>query len=87
MTEETGQKPTLKVLPKDLRPRLFGVLIGIIGFAEEKRKVKGNSDRSKLAWSRICISAISAAGDLLRDVDLDDLEARLTVLENRDLRY
>jgi hypothetical protein len=80
---ETNVKPTYTVSAKKHRTRLFTVLDGIIGFSEEKRLLKGNSDRVKQQWSRIAVSAISAYGALLHDYDLEQLEERLTQLERK----
>lgn len=86
MTEnqyETNVKPTCTDSAKKHRTRLFIVLDGIIGFSEEKRLLKGNSDRVKQQWSRIAVSAISAYGALLHDYELEDIEMRLTTLESK----
>lgn len=83
MIEESMDKPTLAVHPKDHRKRLFSVLDGIISFADEKRILKGNSDRTKQNWSRIAVSAIQAYGSLLRDSDLEQLNTRLEALEQK----
>jgi hypothetical protein len=80
--QETEQKPTCTVSAKKRRTRLFTVLDNIIGFSEEKRVLKGNSDRAKQQWSRIAVSAISAYGSLLHDCELEDIEKRLDVLES-----
>lgn len=80
---ETEVNPTCTVSAKKHRTRLFTVLDGIIGFSEEKRLLKGNSDRVKQQWSRIAVSAISAYGALLHDYDLEQLEERLTQLERK----
>ena len=80
---ETDVKPTSSVSPKDCRKRLITVLDAIIGFSEEKRTLKGNSDRSKQSWTRIAVAAISAYGALLHDCDLEQLEERLTKLESK----
>jgi len=80
---ETDDKPSCTVAAKKRRTALFVVLDGIIGFAEEKRLRKGNSDQIKQQWSRIAVSAISAYGSLLHDYDLEQLEERLSQLENK----
>ena len=84
MTEnhaETEQKPLSSVSPTDQRKRLFQVLDGIISFSEEKRLLKGNSDRAKQSWTRIAVAAITSYGGLLKDSELEDIESRLTKLE------
>jgi len=82
---ETNVKPTYTVTAKKHRTRLFTVLDGIIGFSEEKRLLKGNSDRVKQQWSRIAVSAISAYGALLHDYDLEQIEERLSQLESKQV--
>lgn len=86
MTEtkcKTNDKPTLAVSEKNSRKRLFTVLNNIITFADEKRLLKGNSDQIKQQWSRIAVSAISAYGSLLKDVDLESIMERLETLEKQ----
>lgn len=84
MTELIGmEKATYTVQLKDSRKRLFTVLDGIIGFAEEKRLLKGNNDKAKQAWSRIAIAGIQAYGTLLKDSDLDEINLRLERLESQ----
>jgi len=86
MIEESGQKPTLTDKPNERRKRLFLVLDSIISFAEEKRVLKGNSDKAKQAWSRIAISAIDSYGNLLKTDELGSIEARLEALEHEKPR-
>ena len=86
MIEESGQKPTLIDKPNERRKRLFLVLDGIISFAEEKRVLKGNSDRAKQAWSRIAISAIDSYGNLLKTDELESIEARIEAFEHEKPR-
>jgi hypothetical protein len=78
---ETDLKPTCADSAKKHRTRLFQVLNNIISFSEEKRVLKGNSDKAKQAWSRIAVSAISAYGALLHDCELEQLEERIEILE------
>lgn len=80
---ETNVKPTCTDSAKKHRTGLFTVLSKIIGFAEEKRLLKGNSDRTKQAWTRIAVSAISAYGSLLHDCELEEIEQRLETLESK----
>ncbi len=86
ITQESRQKPTLTDKPKERRKRLFQVLDSIISFAEEKRVLKGNSDKAKQAWSRIAISAIDSYGNLLKTDELQNIEARLEALEHGKTR-
>jgi hypothetical protein len=80
---ENSPKTTSIVSAKDERKSLKDVLKDILGFAEQKRKLKNNSDKNKQSWSRIAISAISAYGDLLKADELEDIETRLTKLEEK----
>lgn len=83
MTVKTDQKPTLTVLPENSRKRLFKVLSSIISFSEEKIALKGNSDKAKQSWSRICISAVQAYGGLLKSADNKEINRRLDNLEEK----
>ena len=81
MALETDVKPTVAHSQKGVRRGLFGVLNRIIVFSDGKRVLSGNSDHSKQAWSRIAISAIGVYGNLLKDVELEEIEERLVKLE------
>jgi hypothetical protein len=84
MTEQSMEKISLTVQQKNRRNHLFSVLEAILSYAEEKRKISNNSDKVKQAWSRIAISAISTYGDLLHDVELDEINERLERLESKE---
>jgi hypothetical protein len=86
LTDKTEQKPTLPVLPENSRKRLFDVLSSIISFSEEKIALKGNSDKAKQSWSRICISAVKAYGGLLESADNGEINRRLDALEEKAKR-
>jgi hypothetical protein len=75
------EESTLTVNQKSRRDKLFATLEAILVFAEEKRKTVNLADKTKQAWSRIAISAISTYGSILRDVELDDILERLDALE------
>jgi hypothetical protein len=79
MTETTSV-----VDQKRRRGKLFSVLEDILKTADEKRKTLNNTDKVKQAWSRIAISAISTYGSILRDTELDEIEQRLTKLEEKN---
>jgi hypothetical protein len=81
MIEESMEKTTSTPKQKKPRDNLFSVLNEIIGFAEQKRKTSNLSDKTKQAWSRITIQAISSYGALLHDCELSELSERLEALE------
>jgi hypothetical protein len=60
------------------RKRLFGYLDDIIALSHGKATTeRGNKDQSKQGWARVLISAIATYGDLLKDVELDDLKQEI----------
>jgi hypothetical protein len=83
MTEDSPNITSIVPL-KNQRKSLCEVLNEIIVFAEEKRKLKNNSDKNKQSWSRIAISAISAYGSLVKDSELENIEERLEKLESEN---
>ena len=42
---------------------------------------KGNSDSAKQGWGRLMVAAIGTYGNLIKDSELEDIEERLTLLE------
>ena len=84
MTEaeaETEQKPTSNPNPAERRNSLFAYLGHAIRLSHEKMSSKGNSDTAKQAWGRLMVSAIGTYGSLIKDAELEDIEERLTLLE------
>ncbi len=81
--EETEQKPTSNPDPAERRNSLFAYLGHAIGLSHEKMSSKGNSDCAKQAWGRLMVSAIATYGSLIKDVELESIEERLSVLEEQ----
>jgi hypothetical protein len=65
------------------RKKLFSTLDEVLKTSKEKfdKQKASNSDRQK--WARIIISAVAAYGDLLKDVELEGLDERLSRLERQ----
>ncbi len=81
--EETEQKPTSNPNPAERRNSLFAYLGHAIRLSHEKMGSRGNSDNAKQGWGRLLVSAISTYGDLLKDAQLEDIEERLTLVEQQ----
>jgi hypothetical protein len=81
--KEEAQKPTLNPKPSERRNSLFAYLGHAIRLSNEKMCSKGNSDSAKQSWGRLMVSAISAYGGLIKDAEMDDVESRLTKLEEQ----
>jgi hypothetical protein len=79
--QETEPKPTSNPNPSERRNSLFAYLGNAIRLSHEKMTSKGNSDTAKQAWGRLMVSAIATYGSLIKDVELESIEERLTVLE------
>lgn len=79
--EETGQKPTSNPDPAERRNSLFAYLGHAIRLSHEKMSSKGNSDAAKQGWGRLMVSAIATYGSIIKDAELEDVEERLTLLE------
>jgi len=73
VTENLGGKKT--------RLTLFGYLALVLNVSRSKFEMEraANSDRQK--WARIIIDACRAYGELLHDVEVEDLEGRVALLE------
>ena len=63
------------------RPEVLQALRDIIDQAFVKVNNRYTPNNQKIAWSRVLVQACAAATLLLRDVDLDDLKARLEKIE------
>ena len=79
--QETGQKPTSNPNQAERRNSLFAYLGHAIRLSHEKMSSKGNSDSAKQAWGRLMVSAIATYGSIIKDAELEDVEERLTLLE------
>jgi hypothetical protein len=77
-----AEKPesSLNQAVKD-RKKLFQTLDVVLETSKDKfnKQKASNNDRQK--WARIIIAAASAYNDLLRDVELEGIEERLSRLE------
>ena len=80
---ETTDKPSLNSESAEARKVLFQALNGVLGLAHKKIHSGGNSDSQKRAWCRVLIQGVSAYGHLLHDVELEGLEVRVKLLEER----
>jgi hypothetical protein len=76
-------KPTSNPKPAERRNSLFAYLGHAIRLSNEKMNSKGNSDAAKQSWGRLMVSAISAYGGLIKDAEIEDVESRLTKLEEQ----
>jgi len=82
-TPATHGKDTGNLSEKKQRKPLFNLLYHVLAVSTKKFDMEkaSNSDRQK--WARIIISACAAYGDLLKDVELESIEDRLTILERQ----
>ena len=75
---ESNDKVIEKCNTDNRRENLFGYLDDVISISHKKVTAeRGNADNAKQGWSRVLISAISTYGDLLKDVELDDLKREI----------
>lgn len=73
-----------KCSEKKHRDNLFPYLDDVIEVAHRKATAeRGNRDMTKQGWARILISAIGTYGELLKDVELDQLEADITAIKTK----
>jgi len=81
MMVKTAEKATVKCDVKERRNTLFRVLDGVLSLAHRKiHTPRGSSDRAKLGWARVLVSAVSTYGSLLKD---EELELRVIALEEK----
>jgi hypothetical protein len=78
---ETVDKPSSNPVPAERRNSLFAYLGHAIRLSHEKMSSRGNSDSQKQAWGRLMVAAIGTYGSLIKDAELEDIEARLVLLE------
>jgi hypothetical protein len=78
---ESVKKPSSNRSAKERRNTLFRVLDGVLSLAHRKiHTPRGSSDRAKLGWARVLVSAVSTYGSLLKD---EELELRVIALEEQ----
>jgi len=78
---KTAGKATEKCDVKERRNTLFRVLDGVLSLAHRKiHTPRGSSDRAKLGWARVLVSAVSTYSGLLKD---EELEFRVIALEEK----
>jgi hypothetical protein len=66
------------------KPIPFDKLNDIIELSHKKVMAEhGNADKSKQAWARVLIQAIGTYGNLLRDVELEQLAADVEELKRQ----
>ena len=80
---ETIEKPSSERSPNEARKTLFQALGGVLAIAHQKIHRSGNSDGQKRGWARILVQAVGAYGVLLKDREIDELEARVKLLEEQ----
>ena len=83
LDQETGQKPTSNPNPAERRNSLFAYLGHAIRLSHEKMSSKGNSDSAKQGWGRLMVAAIGTYGSLIKDAELEDIEERLSKIEQQ----
>lgn len=76
-------EPASNLSTKDRRTSLFKYLDRVIELSDKKIHLNGNADRLKQGWARVLVQAIGAYGSLLKDVELEDLELRIKLLEEK----
>jgi chitinase len=65
-----------------VRQGLFNKLSDVVELSHGKATAeRGNSDSSKQSWARVMIQAIGTYGNLLRDVELEQLAADVEELK------
>lgn len=75
------KQPNLSTNSPLSRLKTLKRLNGLIEVATFRIGYKYTPNRERLAWARVLVSAASAAGPLLRDQDLEELQVRLDALE------
>jgi hypothetical protein len=69
------EKTTLK------RPIILKTLKHVLSTSIKRLNNRYTTNPQRLSWARIAVNTCAAAGNLLRDADLDDLQRRVAVLE------
>jgi hypothetical protein len=76
-------QPANSLLPKTIPTRRSYLedIEGVRALAREKILNRWTRQDLKLSWCRVAIAAIAAGGDLLRDVELDELAGKIEKIE------
>ena len=77
----TDGQPNLTINHPLSRLKALKRLNGLVQVASYRVQYRYTSNRDRLAWSRVLVSTLAAAGPLLRDADLDELKQRVEELE------
>jgi hypothetical protein len=83
MNGETDGKVTENLNPKEHRRALFSVLGHVLATAKTKFDMEKAANGDRLKWGRLIVSGVEAYGRLLEGVQLEQLEQRLTALEQK----
>ena len=65
------------------RSYLLSVLRVILDDCVRKQFAQHTRSNQRVKWARLAISACSAAGVILRDDDLDDIQQRIQAIEEK----
>lgn len=63
------------------RMKALKTLNGLIDISKFRLEYPYTANPQRLAWARVLARAIAASGPLLRDLDLDEMRARLDKVE------
>ena len=77
----------LSLNAKEERKTLFEHLSFSLGVCREKASKKKALNADRQRWIRLLVITVQAFGDLLKDVELENLEERITQIEQRGESY
>ena len=82
-TPATHGKDTGNLSEKKQRKPLFNLLYHVLAVSTRKFDMEKASNADRQRWARIIISAVQGTGELMKDLELEEIEKRLELLENK----
>lgn len=76
-------EPSESVDVRDQRKALFGILAHVLTVSRGKFDVGNATNGDRQKWARIIIAGVEAYANLLKTVELESMEERIKLLEER----
>ncbi len=79
-TRRRDRKDSSVNIPKERRD-LLNDIAKVLKVAFDKYENERTKNSERQSWGRLIINGVTAAGDVMKDADLDELKARIEKLE------
>ncbi len=79
-TQGKNRKDSSVNIPKERR-ELLNDIAKVLKVAFDKYENERTKNSERQAWGRLIINGVTAAGDVMKDADLDEMKQRIEKLE------